>query len=412
MRVALITFGSRGDTQPLVALGVALQAAGHQARLIAPARFADFAAEHGLEFAALPGDIDKMSKELVEVGGTNLYRNIKVIWEAAVPLGVEVFNCMEEACADVDAIVYTFLLAIPGHWLAQNLGIPEFFAHLIPMFTPTRHQRPPLFPPSPIMTEAYNVVTQQLFSTIFTQANLLTYRLVRRNHPYLPPPREMHFPVRRVPSLYAFSRYVLDTSDYPPDTFITGYWSLDAPDWSPPEDLRAFLDAGSPPVYVGFGSMVTDQMESFLHTCVGALRDAGQRGLILTGWGADAGLSFGDDMHVIGAAPHRWLFPRMGALVHHGGAGTTGASFLSGVPQVVVPYFGDQFLWGDRAARLGVAPDPIKRIDATQDALAMAIHTAATYEPMRRRAAELGERIRAEPGAQAAVRMIERAVAR
>ncbi len=414
MNITIIAFGSRGDIQPKVALGVALQAAGHRARLVAPERFAGFAAENGLDFAPLPGDIDAMSKALVEEGGTNLFKNIKVVWEFSAPLGVEVFRRMEAACADADAIVYSFLLAIPGDWIARKRGIPGFFAHLIPLFVPTRHVPPALMPELPLFTATNNRLLQRAFTSIFWQSNLQTYRIVQRGHDHLPPARELRLPAGRAdspPNLYGFSRHVIPDDDFPPNATTTGWWYLDSRDnYTPPDTLTDFITSGQQPIYLGFGSMVAGDMDAFLHMCVDAIRQAKQRAVILTGWG---GMAFkdefagSDDIIVMESAPHDWLFPQMRALVHHGGAGTTGAAFRSGVPQVVVPFFGDQFMWGKQVAKLGAGPSPVFAKHATRDRLALAIHTAATYPPMAKRAAELGEKVRAENGVERAVRIIE-----
>jgi UDP:flavonoid glycosyltransferase YjiC (YdhE family) len=111
---------------------------------------------------------------------------------------------------------------------------------------------------------------------------------------------------------------------------------------------------------------------------------------------------------MIGSAPHTWLFPRMAAVVHHGGAGTTAAGLRAGVPSIVVPFFGDQPFWGQRVAALGVGPAPIPRQKLTADALAQAIQHATTDTTMQRKAAELGAKIRAEDGVAEAVKQIER----
>ncbi len=143
-----------------------------------------------------------------------------------------------------------------------------------------------------------------------------------------------------------------------------------------------------------------------------SLSQSGQRGLLSTGWGGMSQSDLPDDVFLLEACPHDWLFPQMAAVVHHGGAGTTAAGLRAGVPSIIVPFFGDQPFWGERVKVLGVGPEPIPRKQLTVDKLAYAIHTAATHQPMQKRAAELGEKIRAEDGVGNAVRVIEQFIDR
>ena len=134
-----------------------------------------------------------------------------------------------------------------------------------------------------------------------------------------------------------------------------------------------------------------------------ALAKSGQRGLLLTGWGGLRTELVPDNVLVVDSAPHSWLFPRMAAVVHHGGAGTTAAGLRAGIPAVVCPFGADQAYWGGVVQRAGTGPDPIPRADLTVDRLAYALRVATTHGPMRQRAADLGARIRAEDGVGAAV---------
>jgi UDP:flavonoid glycosyltransferase YjiC (YdhE family) len=144
-------------------------------------------------------------------------------------------------------------------------------------------------------------------------------------------------------------------------------------------------------------------------TAVTALQQTGQRGILSTGWGGlkQEMLNLPDDVLVVDQAPHDWLFPRMAAVVHHGGAGTTAAGLRAGVPTITVPFFFDQPFWGQQVARLGAGPPPIPHKRITAANLAAAIHRAVTDERMQARAAELGRRIRAEDGVAMAVQCLK-----
>ncbi|MEJ2600165.1 MAG: glycosyltransferase, partial [Anaerolineales bacterium] len=168
-----------------------------------------------------------------------------------------------------------------------------------------------------------------------------------------------------------------------------------------------FLDSGDPPVYVGFGSMAGSHPEKLATLVLKALAKSGQRGLLLTGWGGMQALSVPDSVFVVDSAPHGWLFPRMAAVVHHGGAGTTAEGLRAGVPTVILPFAVDQAFWGQRVKALGVGPEPIPFKKLTVDKLAHAIQEAVTQSEIKRRAASLGQAIRSEDGVGNAVRIIK-----
>jgi UDP:flavonoid glycosyltransferase YjiC (YdhE family) len=196
-------------------------------------------------------------------------------------------------------------------------------------------------------------------------------------------------------------------SDWPDTVHITSYLFLDAhAGWQPPPALEAFLRAGNPPVYVGFGSMAGQHPEQLAAVVLKALAKSGQRGLLLTGWGGLAAAAVPENVFVLDSAPHSWLFPRMAAVVHHGGAGTTAEGLRAGVPAVILPFAFDQPFWAARLQALGVAPAPLSRKRLTADRLASAITKAVADSGMKQRARAMGAVIRAEDGVSNAVRAI------
>jgi UDP:flavonoid glycosyltransferase YjiC (YdhE family) len=189
---------------------------------------------------------------------------------------------------------------------------------------------------------------------------------------------------------------------------VTGYFFLDSEtDWQPSSELKAFLEAGNPPVYIGFGSMAGSNPEELARLVSQALASSGQRGLLLTGWGGLSADLVPDNVFVVDSVPHSWLFPRMAAVVHHGGAGTTAEGLRAGVPTVVIPFVFDQPFWGARIKALGFGPDPVPLKKLTADRLANAITIAVTDPAIRQRARSCGEAIRAEDGTGNAVKIIK-----
>jgi sterol 3beta-glucosyltransferase len=213
-----------------------------------------------------------------------------------------------------------------------------------------------------------------------------------------------------VPAVYGFSPLVVPRpGDWDPSVLVTGYWVLGPEDgWRPPSVLTDFLASGAPPVAIGFGSMTPQGAERLTRVAVEALRASGQRGILLGGWGALGDGVLPDDVLAIDECPHEWLFPQTAAVVHHGGAGTTGAALRGGTPSIVVPLGFDQPFWAGRVAALRVGPSSISRRRLTASWLSDAISRAVHDTGLRARAAALGAALRDERGAEMAVGMISR----
>jgi sterol 3beta-glucosyltransferase len=188
----------------------------------------------------------------------------------------------------------------------------------------------------------------------------------------------------------------------------TGFWFA-PPDtaWEPPAELEAFLVAGEPPVFVGFSSLPTLDPVATGRVVTAAVRRAGVRAIVAAGRGGIDAAEADGDVLLIDRAPHERLFPRCSAVVHHAGAGTTGAAAAAGRPQVVCPFWGDQPFWAARVHDAGVAPAPLSGRRLSEDELAAALTGALTGPGTAARAADLGERVRAEGGAREAVRVLE-----
>jgi len=413
MKIVIFALGSRGDVQPYVALGKGLSAAGHTVRLLASADFDDLVTANGLEFTALGGSSEAVARSmerLVEQGQT-----LKVF---AAQARVAEELARQAAAHGLAAQGADLIVAVLGGlfvaWsLAEKLGVPLLQAHVVPL-TPTGAFASVLAPPLPALPAAWtnrlsHRAAEQMLWQMFRGADARARAEVLG----LPPaPFWGPFGALRAarPVLYGYSPHVLPP---PPDwgagIHVTGYWLLEPPlGWAPPADLLRFLEAGPPPVYIGFGSMPSSRPGEAAAMVVEALDRAGQRGLLYGGWGGLRPESLPDHVHMAGPMPHSWLFPRMAAVVHHGGAGTTAAGLWAGVPAVVTPFFGDQPFWGARVHALGVGPRPIPRRSLTADRLAEAIRAATSDREMRERAAALGARIRAEDGVARAVAVIER----
>jgi sterol 3beta-glucosyltransferase len=417
MHVTILAYGSRGDVQPYVALGVGFKRAGHRVRLAAPRMFESLVTSYGLEFAPLAGDPTQLVQQAVQragtsrLGGATMLGLARVVLEHAIPLAAQVMAGCTEACQGTDAVIHSLLLTTAGYEIAHQLDVPDFSALIFAAFAPTA-----AFPsqgvPDLSLGPLYNRLSHKLFIQLYWQGGRLAYAGVRRKHPQLPRLTAWPFDPsnqRVTPILYGFSRHVIPKPpDWGDNVHVTGYWFLDAAaDWQPPTELVEFLEAGSSPVYVGFGSVISQDARELTQIVLAALAQTGQRAVLQSGWGGLVVADWPKGVLHIDSVPFDWLFPFMKVLVHHGGVGTTAAALQAGVPSVIIPFTADQPYWGKRVHRLGVGPVPIPYKRLTVQRLAEAIGSAVADEALRRRAAELGERIRAENGVAQAVRIVE-----
>lgn len=419
MHITLLTIGSRGDVQPFVALAAGLQAAGFEVRLATHDRFAPLAAEYGLEFAPIHTDPQKMLHSDAGRAWLDSDRNpIGLIWNM-IRLGKPIFEQLiqdaEVACMGTDLIIYS-LFGNAAYSIGQKMGVPTILANLQPMFGPTAAFPAPGSPtwPSkiPVLGKWYNKLSYRIVEQVFWQPFRPLVNRWREEQlglpklPFMGPYKQLYD--TQASSLYAYSPAVIPRPVEWPDWYhVTGYWFLDESDgWTPPADLRAFLEAGPPPVYIGFGSMTDKNPSELTEMLVEALTQTGQRGILHRGWAGLSTTELPDTIFVVDEIPHAWLFPQMMAVVHHGGAGTTAAGLRAGVPSLVVPYFADQHFWGERVADLGVGPTPLPRRSLTAAKLTAAIQTAVSNQPMRDKAAALGVQIRQEDGVARAIELI------
>jgi sterol 3beta-glucosyltransferase len=298
--------------------------------------------------------------------------------------------------------------------VAEKLRVPFIEAVMQPV-TPTRAFPSPIAPAWLRLGGAVNRLSHVAFEQVFWQLYRANTNRVRTQLLGLPP-YGVAGPLRHLREdgllrLHAYSEYVVPRpGDWPANHQVSGYWFLPPPaEWQPPQELQAFLAAGPPPVYVGFGSMMAGDPQKTTALVVEALARSGQRGVLAGGWGAlDGTIRHSDQVCFVDSIPHHWLLPQMAAIVHHGGAGTTGAALRSGVPSVVVPFSFDQPFWGRRVAALGVGPQPVPRAKLTAIGLADAIGQTARNAQMRERAAQLGAQIRGEHGTAQAIDHIHR----
>ena len=419
MQATIIAAGSRGDVQPYIALGVGLKRAGHCVRVLASSDFHQLIQSAELDFFDMGGSMEAVARSMEGLlEGGNMLRILASMGPAAERMIVQAAARGLEACQGSNVII-AGLGGLPvGCALAEKLGIDFVPAYLYP-FTPTSAFASVLAPLPALRLPGWahrlsHRMAQQMMWQTWRAADARARRQVLGL-----PPASFWGPYAGLergeqPTLCGYSPHVIPVpGDWGRSIHVTGYWFLDpSEDWQPAADLLDFLHAGPPPVFIGFGSMVNRRPEEVAALVSQALQRSGLRAVWSSGWGGLSGTRLPDSVFMTGSIPHAWLFPRMAAVVHHGGVGTTAAGLRAGVPSIAIPYFGDQPFWGRRIAELGVGPQPIPRSRLTADRLALALQSATTDASMQERAARLGEAIRAEDGIGNAVRVIEDFIAR
>ncbi len=413
MRALLLTVGSQGDVQPFVALASRLRADGHEAVLAAPALYGGLAAAYDVPFVPLALDLDQLGTALAGRAGlrhlVTFYQRLGRATAALLP------GVTEAAGLGADVVVHHPVLPLGQH-LAEFLGVPAVVAQPQPALVPTGEFASAAWPrrvPGMLNRPSYRAA--RALSGAWCRAEIERWR---RNVLWLPPRPGQHDPLRAadgapVPVLHAYSAHVVPRpADWPASAHVTGYWTLpSAAGWAPPRRLAEFLEAGQPAVYLGFGSMPGPDPEPLAAALIAAAGRADLRMVVASSSLALRRLLRSDRFLVIRQAPHGWLFPRVRAVVHHGGAGTTGAAVTAGRPQVIWPFGVDQIFWARRMTGLGVAP-PARPVRAlTGPALAAALERALGDPRFAAAAGQLGDRVRAEDGCAAAISWLEQLTA-
>ncbi len=411
MRIVIIAPGSRGDVQPYIALGTGLKNGGHVVRFVSHQNFESLVKSYGLEFWSVDSDVkgiveNKEMRERIEKGNF-LYLMAQMAKEAQRE-ALSFAKSGLAAAQGMDIILAGMGGLYIGLAIAEKLNLPLLQAYVVP-FSPTQDFSSVLAPklPAPLNRLSHQVTRQLLWQGFRSADTLARKKVLGIPHAPISGPYNSK-PTHGMPILYGFSPSVIPApSDWNESAHITGYWFLDQPDdWQPPSALVDFLLSGPPPVYIGFGSMSNRNPEQTADLIISALERINQRAILLSGWGGLQRANIPDKIYMIDSVPHSWLFPRVSAVVHHGGASTTAAGLKAGVPSVVIPFFGDQSFWGQRIAELGVGPNPIPRRKLSIERLANSIQEVITNEDMRRRADKLGKQIQSEDGIASSIEII------
>ncbi|KAL8714826.1 MAG: hypothetical protein Q9220_001339 [cf. Caloplaca sp. 1 TL-2023] len=425
--IVIHVVGSRGDVQPFLALGIVLKNTyGHRVRLATHGTFKSFVEDNGLEFFSIGGDPAELMAFMVknpglipgmdaltsgEVGRRRqgMFEIIQGCWKSCVEPGDGTGTSSVTAPAPRPFIADAIIANPPSFahlHCAEKLGIPLHLMFTMP-WSATK-----AFPHPLANIQSSNTDPRLTNSISYSLVEMMTWQglgdLINRFRQKtlgLEPVSLLRAPGTearlRIPYTYCWSPALIPKpKDWGPHIDISGFYFLSlASNFTPQPDLKAFLDSGSPPVYIGFGSIVVDDPNAMTKMIFEAVKRTGQRALVSKGWGglgADE-LEIPDGVFMLGNVPHDWLFKHVSCVVHHGGAGTTAAGIALGKPTVVVPFFGDQPFWGAMIARAEAGPAPVPYKQLTAEKLAAGIMTCLEPRTLER-AKELGARISSEKG--------------
>ncbi len=399
----MLSAGSTGDVEPFAALAARLGTRGHEVVLAADAGFERLAPGGAVRFAPIRADF----QSLVPTAGGKRPSLRGAVFPVIRGMLADSWRVAQ---ADRPELIVAHQKTLAAPHLAEKLGIPHVQALTVPMLTPTREF------PLPAMVRHdlggfLNRASYRLVATLTRPYSGLirdwrgnTLSLASRGNPPAP-----------ARTLYCYSPSLVPTPrDWPSDVVATGFWVREGNGAAEPGDpeLESFLASGAPPVYVGFGSAVGPDPVALGVSVSEGLRRAGVRAVIATGWGGLKGV--GSDSHtmVVEAASHAWLFPRVAAVVHHGGAGTTAAGLLAARATIVCPFQGDQHFWGAAVHRAGAGPEPLPAKKLTPERFAAALRAADVHSGTHARALDLSRQMGREDGTGRASEEIEAVVKR
>eukprot|EP01025_Chloroclados_australasicus_P044544 TRINITY_DN4838_c0_g1_i2.p1 TRINITY_DN4838_c0_g1~~TRINITY_DN4838_c0_g1_i2.p1 ORF type:complete len:683 (-),score=66.03 TRINITY_DN4838_c0_g1_i2:183-1982(-) len=417
LNIVIMVVGTRGDVQPFVALGLELQKYGHRVRIASHKVYRGFVIESGLEFYPLGGDPKMLIEQLVRNKGI-VAKSIKDIRFSRRYIKEIVYPCIDACISpdpgdpDIKPFKADAIIANPpaqGHiHCAEALGIPVHLMFTMP-WTPTKYF------PNPMariwrenLANQMQYLSKRLRQTIalgkpadgesnVCWENQASYHVVddfvwmgtgdiinrfRRKLGLKALYGAYHQSklLNQKPWTYCWSTALLQRPpDWGENVKVAGFffYQADLTKYRPPSELKEFLQAGSPPIFFGFGSLIFKRSKQINNTIIRAVKQLKIRAIIQRGWcglGEEGLDEPNENILYVDACPHDWLFPQCAAVVHHGGAGTTASGLLAGCPTMIVPFFGDQAFWGEACYNAGVGPAPVNSSQLTQQRLIDAIN--------------------------------------
>lgn len=403
--ITFLALGSRGDVQPYAELGGALRAAGHETKFVTTGDFRDLIVGKGLHHFALRGS----ARAAVATAGPDVLALLRAFREISASV-IDQAGELVPLLASSDLILNQLPGALFSVDITEKFGVPTWQVGTIPL----------------VQTRSFPVMGAPSWLGRLPGANRASYRaaellgtpliaalVTKWRQEVLGLPALRWFRIagdqrRRVSrTLLGISPRVVERpDDWSADVHLTGYWFNSPADWNPDSDLKQFLEDGSPPIFVGFGSMPVRDPARVTEDILGAASELGERVVLHRGWGGMGVGALPETVYPVDDIPYSWLFPRMKLLVHHGGAGTTAEAVRSGRPSLVVPFAFDQFYWGGLLKELGVAVAPLPFREWSRERLVRRLTAGLASSSLEAAGQRLARKVREEDGFRAAVDLI------
>ena len=408
--ITILCSGSRGDFQPYVALAQELKKAGKDVRITGLREYESFVRGYEVDYYPIQADFKSLGVDeslIREAQTADNPLKMLLTFNKMKSYGATIAREYYDSCVGSELIIYHPGCTL-GYFAAERLGIPSVLASPFPLHK-TREQTSIIqygrVRSSPLMNRASYYMLQGM---LWLASKHSVQSFWRQEFGGLPHkfgcPYERHKDNRHL-AVTSCSNYVFPRpQDWDKHIHQHGYWFVEEPsEYTPSRELAEFLASGDKPIYVGFGSVFSDdRKEALVKLVLDGLALSGRRGII-GGMGTLKNLP--DFAFAVDSIPHLWLFERVAAVCHHGGAGTTAAGFRAGVPTIIIPFANDQHAWAHRSYDLGVGAKPIPIKTLTSDRLADAISFALQLKIVGQ-AQDLANRIATEHGARDCARVI------
>lgn len=403
MQITFLALGSTGDILPYATLAKAMQGAGYSPVFVTTEDYQPLLDRMGLVGRFVPGN----AQETIAEAGSNTRRLMLAFAELSRAMPA-ILDPSASWLRESRAIVNQLPIGLYGFDLAERLAVPHIRAAVIPL-TPTADFPMMGWPASLSFIPGYNQLGYRVYERLTWLTMRRTINRWRTQRLLLQPISGSSYLRRlsRQPLLYGYSPQVVPRPAAWPDNIqVTGYWFPEDQAWRPPERLVRFLQADRAPLFIGFGSMPITDVQATMGMIVEACSASDVRAIVQAGWAGLAGGDLPDKLYHLDYAPYSWLFPRVAAVIHHGGSGTTAAGLRAGVPGMITPFTFDQGFWGRRLGALGVGlpPIPFRTLNAAN--LAQAMDQLTGSSALKDRAVALGRRLQAEDGTTSAVRLV------
>ncbi len=418
MRIGIQTWGSEGDIRPFVALGSALAKRGHAVELlyteIGERRYQAVAASLGFAARGVASPVVADPQRLFEIGlrvvntSNQLEQGLIISKALLEPIVEPAYEAGLELARRSDLYIHHFILH-PARAAADVAGTPQMTVTFAHMLTPSRHIHPSGLPN---LGEWANTIEWKIARFALNRTMLKDVNRFRKRVG-LPAFADLMldgWPSHRLNLLASSPAFLDRPPDWPDWQQLCGFLELPSHDHETlAPDVEQFLSNGAPPVFMGFGSLMPTSGKDLADTLTvfeEAARLANCRAIVQ----ADVERSSTDRLLFVKRTPHKLVFPRCAAVVHHCGAGTTHTTLRAGAPSVPVPHVSDQFAWADELRRLGAAPAMLKRTKWSAQALASRIREVTGNSRMKEAAMAMSARMRSDNGPETAADMIEAAM--